>query len=114
MVKQEFDANETPEILRDLFLAYKEANNCKKEVEKELEEYKIQIQDFLAAAHADAIKTPYGSVGWQAGRTTKSIDPKKLLELGVSAKVVEEATVVTVGEKFLRVNLPREKGEEGS
>lgn len=54
-----------------------------------------------------------GSASIQPGRKTEYVDPRKLLENGVSPEVIAESTVSREGDPFVVIRTVRKKQEEG-
>jgi len=81
--------------------AIKDSEKYRKELGKEIE----GIVERAASDSKEGIRVRAGTGGLvrMEQKKTKTLSKEKLLELGVLADVIKEATIETVGEPFMRI-----------
>lgn len=110
-VKKEYSAASTPANWREKLEEYRETKRLAESFQEDLDKLKQELQEMAEQEGAEAVKTPFGSVGWGKGRRMEKLDKLKLLEAGVEAETIKACTVVTEGKPSFRVTIPREAGE---
>jgi len=74
-----------------------------KEIKSQLDRLNVEIATMLTVAGAQKVGCDGLTVSLIEGRITKKLDKLKLLELGVTAYIIEEATTESKGSPYIRV-----------
>ena len=79
-----------------------------KEIKKELEGLNLEMAMMLTVADAAKVQCDNLTVSLVEGRVSKKLDKHKLIEFGVSAAVIEKATVESKGNPYIKVTARKE------
>ena len=74
-----------------------------KEIKGQLDRINIEMATMLTVAGVQKVGVEGLTVSLVEGRITKKLDKLKLLELGVTAYIIDEATTQSKGNPYIRV-----------
>jgi len=79
-----------------------------KEMTTQLKQLNVELATMLTVAGADKVGCEGYTVSLCEGRIIKKLNKLRLLELGVTAHIIEEATDESRGSPYIRVNKQKE------
>jgi hypothetical protein len=103
-------SKERIEELGHEYLGLKEAME---ELKEQSEGVRAQIRDYMDTdtSHEGPYEFPGVVVCEVKGRVTKKLDRKKLVQLGISAALLDAGTVVTTGNPSIRISAAKVKAD---
>lgn len=79
-----------------------------KEIKGQLSQLNLEMATMLTVAGTDKVGCEGYTVSLSEGRVTKKLNKLKLIELGVTAHIIEEATDVSMGNPYIKVTKQKE------
>ena len=87
--------------------AYAKLHAQSKAIDVEMEQRKAKIARFREEAGVETLQVEGFHVTRVSGGTRSALDPMKLIEMGVSTEMLQEATVVTPVKPFEKISCPK-------
>lgn len=79
-----------------------------KEIKGQLDQLNVELATMLTVAGTDKVGCEGFTISLCEGRITRKLNKLRLIELGVTAHIIEEATDESKGNPYIRVNRQKE------